>query len=385
MRNVSSPSKPDTVAREVRPQDNRLGSTEQSSKTRGRSAAWIRGLARVGLFLFSISLFVVALELIKSGAAGTAPLIERYLEIDKPANALGFGWFATYLVLSGSPVAAVAVAFLAAGAIERVASYAMITGSRLGASFIVLFIGFVYVLRGHEKRSGLTMGLLSLVVTASVYLPALLVGALLLEYRLLDSVQLDQGGALGSSVNAAVAPIVQVLASILPGWAVMLVGLAVLWVSFYLFDRVLPDLDLENSRFAPVANLIYQPLVMFLLGSAITLITLSVSLSLSLLVPLSARGYIRRENAIPYIMGANITTIIDTLLATVVLGSNDAFTVVLASMVSVTLVSLVVLLLISQQHQRLVLRLVAWATAGNRNLALFMAIILVVPLILMLV
>ena len=385
MRNVSSPCKPDTAAKEVRPQGNRLASSAQSSKFRGRSTAWIRGLARVGLFLFSISLFVVALELIKSGAAGTAPLIERYLEIDKPSNALGFGWFATYLVLSGSPVAAVAVAFLAAGAIERIASYAMITGSRLGASFIVLFIGFVYVLRGHEKRSGLTMGLLSLVVTASIYLPALLVGALLLEYRLLDRVQLDQGGALGSSVNAAVAPIVRILASILPGWAVMLVGLAVLWVSFYLFDRVLPDLDLERSRFAPVANLIYQPLVMFLLGSAITLITLSVSLSLSLLVPLSARGYIRRENAIPYIMGANITTIIDTLLATVVLGSNDAFTVVVASMVSVTLVSLIVLLLISQQHQRLVLRLVAWTTAENRNLVLFMAVILVVPLILMLV
>ena len=382
---MTPPSKPDTVAREVKPQDNRLASTLQSSKVPGRSAAWIRGLARVALFLFSISLFVVALELIKSGAAGTAPLIERYLEIDKPANALGFGWFATYLVLSGSPVAAVAVAFLAAGAIERIASYAMITGSRLGASFIVLFIGFVYVLRGHEKRNGLTMGLLSLVVTASIYLPALLVGALLLEYRLLDSVQLDQGGVLGSSVNAVLAPIVRTVVIVLPGWAVMLVGLAVLWVSFYLFDRVLPDLDLEHSRFAPVANLIYQPLVMFLLGSAITLITLSVSLSLSLLVPLSARGYIRRENAIPYIMGANITTIIDTLLATVVLGSNDAFTVVLASMVSVTLVSLVVLLLLSQQHQRLVLRLVAWTTAGNRNLALFMAIILIVPLILMLV
>lgn len=335
--------------------------------------------------MFSISLFVVALELMKDGAAGTAPLIERYLDIDKPINALGFGWFASYLVLSGSPVAAVSVAFLAAGALTQMASFAMITGSRLGASFIVLFIGFVYVLRGHEKRSGLTMGLLSLVVTASVYLPALLVGALLLKYGILDGVQLDQGGALGSAVNAAVAPIVRAVSSILPGWAVMLIGLGVLWVSFYLFDRVLPHLDLEHSRFAWVANLIYQPLVMFLLGSAITLITLSVSLSLSLLVPLSARGYIRRENAVPYIMGANITTIIDTLLATVVLGSGDAFTVVLASMVSVLLVSLVVMLLLSRQHQRAVLRLVKWATAENRNLAIFMAVILVAPLILMLI
>jgi Na+/phosphate symporter len=163
----------------------------------------------------------------------------------------------------------------------------------------------------------------------------------------------------------------------------MLAGLGVLWVSFWLFDQVLPEPNLEGGRFARMAHLVYQPLVMFLLGSALTLITLSVSLSLSLLVPLSARGYVRRENAIPYIMGANITTFVDTLLATVVLGSSEAFTVVLVSMVSVTLFSLLVLLLISRRYQRAVLGLVEWTTASNRNLALFMFTILAVPLVLM--
>jgi sodium-dependent phosphate cotransporter len=94
---------------------------------------------------------------------------------------------------------------------------------------------------------------------------------------------------------------------------------------------------------------------------------------------------VRRENAIPYIMGANITTFVDTLLATVVLGSNEAFTVVLVSMLSVTLFSLLVLVLISRRYQRAVLGLVEWATASNRNLALFMFTILSVPLALMLI
>jgi Na+/phosphate symporter len=175
------------------------------------------------------------------------------------------------------------------------------------------------------------------------------------------------------------------LTGFLPGWGVMLVGLVVLWVSFYLFDRVLPELDLQQSRFSQVARLVYRPLPMFILGSALTLITLSVSLSLSLLVPLSARGYIRRENAIPYIMGANITTIVDTLLASVVLGSSDAFTVVLVTMVSVTLVSLVVMFLFFRRYERLVLGLVGWATDSNHNLALFVFSILIVPAVLMLV
>jgi Na+/phosphate symporter len=163
----------------------------------------------------------------------------------------------------------------------------------------------------------------------------------------------------------------------------MLVGLVVLWVSFFLFDRALPELDLEQSRFSQVARMVYRPLPMFILGSALTLVTLSVSLSLSLLVPLSARGYVRRENAIPYIMGANITTIVDTVLATVVLGSSDALAVVLASMLSVTLVSLVILLLFFRRYERATLSLVEWATATNLNLAFFLVAIMALPLVLL--
>jgi sodium-dependent phosphate cotransporter len=342
-------------------------------------------VSRILLFIISLSLFLVAIELIKNGAAGAAGLIERYLDIDAPLNSLGFGWLASYLVMSGSPVAAVSVAFLAAGALEQLSAYAMIVGSRLGASFIVLFVGFMYVLRGHERRAGLTMGLLALVVTASVYLPALLVGGLLLELEVLDFVQLGGGEVLSSALEQVLAPIVQPLSSLLPGWGVMLIGLVVLWVSFFLFDRALPELDLEKSRFSQVARMVYRPLPMFILGSALTLITLSVSLSLSLLVPLSARGYVRRENAIPYIMGANITTIVDTVLATVVLGSSDALSVVLASMLSVTLVSLVILLLFFRRYERAMLSLVEWATATSRNLALFMVAIMVTPLVLLVI
>ena len=345
----------------------------------------VRGLSRVLLFLVCLALFLVAIELIKNGATGAAGLIERYLDINSPVNALGFGWFASYLVMSGSPVAAVSVAFLAAGAVDQLAAYAMIVGSRLGASFIVLFVGFMYVLRGHERRAGLTMGLLALVVTSSIYLPALVVGGLLLKAEALDFVQLGQGAVLSSLLEQAMAPIVGPLSEFLPGWGVMLVGLVVLWVSFYLFDRVLPELDLQQSRFSQVARLVYRPLPMFILGSALTLVTLSVSLSLSLLVPLSARGYIRRENAIPYIMGANITTIVDTLLASVMLGSSEAFTVVLVTMVSVTPVSLAVMLLFFRRYERAVLGLVEWATDSNRNLALFVFSILIVPAVLMLV
>jgi Na+/phosphate symporter len=112
---------------------------------------------------------------------------------------------------------------------------------------------------------------------------------------------------------------------------------------------------------------------------------MSVSVSLSILVPLSDRGFIRRENLIPYILGANITTFIDTLLASVLLDNPLAFTIVLVQMVSITLVSIVFLTTVYRRYERAMLGFVAWATANNRNLAMFMTTIFVVPIILMLV
>jgi sodium-dependent phosphate cotransporter len=69
----------------------------------------------------------------------------------------------------------------------------------------------------------------------------------------------------------------------------------------------------------------------------------------------------------------------------VVLGSSDALSVVLASMLSVTLVSLVILLLFFRRYERAMLSLVEWATATNRNVAFFMVAIMVTPLVLLLI
>lgn len=64
-----------------------------------------------------------------------------------------------------------------------------------------------------------------------------------------------------------------------------------------------------------------------------------------LLLPLSARGYVRRENIIPYILGANISTLADTLIAGALLGDPRAMTVVLAHVVCACLGSSLIVLL----------------------------------------
>ncbi|HSJ53216.1 MAG TPA: hypothetical protein VLC52_05665 [Anaerolineae bacterium] len=345
---------------------------------------WTRvNLAKIGLFAASLYLFVLAITLMKEGAIGLAPLTKT-LAVTSPANSLGFGWLFAYTIMSGSPVAAAALTFFDAGVVDRLGAFAMITGSRLGASFIVLFLGFLYVLRGRNRATSLSMGLLSLTVTATTYLPGLAIGAWILKHGYLDAMQLRSGALLSSITERAVEPISNAAVALLPEWAVFLVGLGVILFSFNLFDRCLPQSTLKESQVGWMSRLVYRPWVMFIVGALVTLISMSVSVSLSILVPLSARGFVRRENVIPYIMGANITTFVDTLLAAVLLRNPPAFTIVLVEMISIAIISVLILALIYRPYERWILSFVSWVTARNRNLALFMAGIFLVPILLLL-
>ena len=360
----------------------------QSTEMPAAESFWVRRtalrrLGKVALFLISLFLFILAITLMKEGARDVGPLVRDRFRVTNAANSLGFGWLFAYVVMSGSPVAAAALAFFDAGIIDTLGAFAMITGSRLGASFIVLFIGFIYVLRGRDRSTSLSMGLLSLIVTGSTYLAGLVVGVLLLDRGWLNTVQLESGAVLNSATEFIFDPVAALLLSIVPDWSLFLVGLGIIIISFNLFDKCLPQMSLKESHVGRMSRLVYRPWVMLVLGALVTFISMSVSVSLSILVPLSQRGFVRRENVIPYIMGANITTFIDTLLAAVLLNNPLAFTVVLVEMVSITVVSIFILTFIYHRYHDLMLNAVDWIANNNRNLAVFMLTILIVPLILL--
>lgn len=339
---------------------------------------------KVGLFLVSLYLFILAILLMKEGARSFAPWIQQAASINNPANSMGFGWLFAYIIMSGSPVAAAALTFFDSGAIGKLSAFAMITGSRLGAGFIVLLIGFLYVLRGRDRATSLSMGLLSLSITWSTYVPAYFLGCLLLETSWLDAVQLQRGALLQSLTDILVSPISNFLQGLFPTWLIFLLGLGVIYLSFHLFDKCLPQVAIKDSQVGWASRVVYRPLVMFLFGALITLLSMSVSISLSILVPLSNRGFIRRENVIPYIMGANITTFIDTLLAAVLLGNPPAFTIVLVEMVTVSIISLIVLVFFYNQYQHMILKFISWITGRKINLGLVLAAILLIPILLLL-
>ena len=354
------------------------GSTKSGLRRYWQRISW----PKIGLFLISLYLFILALTLMKDGARGLAPVVEDRFNLNNAFNTMGFGWLFAYLVMSGSPVAASALTFLDAGIITPVQTFTMIIGSRMGASFIILFIGFIYVLRGRNRSTSLSMGLLSFTVTGTLQIGSVIIGTLLLLSGVLGRFELGGGTALTSITDALIEPVAGLFTAFLPSWALFLVGLGIILVTFNLFDRCLPEMTIKENQVGLMSRLVYNPMIMFLLGSAVTLVSMSVSVSLSILVPLSHRGFVRRENVIPYIMGANITTFIDTLLAAVLLNNHAAVSVVLAEMLGVAVSAMIILLLLFRRYERWALGFVQWVTERNVNLALFMFGIFIIPLIL---
>ena len=337
---------------------------------------------RLCYVIAALALFVLALQVLKTGAAGLKPVLTS-LSADGTPGLLGFGWLGSYLVMSGSPVAAIALSLFSGGTISDTETFAMINGSRLGASFIVLFVGFLYYVGRKRDPDSIYIGVVALLTAMTLWTPVIPIGSLVLRQGWFDGVRFGSPGALVSVVNVIYDPITTRAAARLPDLALFALGVPALLGAFTLFDRALPNLDAPSPAFERFSRLSQRRMAMFAFGSAVTLLTMSVSLSLTILVPLTMKGYLKRQHLIPYIMGANIATWIDTLFASLLLDTPRAFTIVFTEMVVGGGVSLIVLLLAYPLYSRAILALAHRITADRRSFAVFLATILVVPGILL--
>jgi Na+/phosphate symporter len=349
------------------------------------ASAWSIGVAvalRAVYIIVALAVFIFALQVLKAGAGGLKPILKEF-DAHGTANILGFGWLGSYAVFSGSPVAAIALSLFSKGVLSDTETFAMINGSRMGASFIVLFVGFLYWIRGKRDPDALYIGVVALLTAFSLWGPVVPMGQFILREGWFDGVRFGSPGIVSAVVNVIYDPIVNRMADHLPRMAMFAIGVGVLLFSFSIFDRVLPNLEQPGPRFEKTSEFLHQRYAMFLFGVIVTGMTLSVSLSLTILVPLTLKGYVKRDNIIPYVMGANIATWVDTLFAALLLDTPRAFTIVFVEMITGGTVSMFVLVFFYEPYKRAILRLAHLATRDRRGFVVFLGVIFIAPAVLL--
>jgi Na+/phosphate symporter len=344
---------------------------------------------RILVGVFALWMFLCAIAIMKEGAAPLGDLLKGSMLTDSIASTLGFGWLGAMLVMSGSPVAVASLTMLGGGAISAVQSLSMLTGSRLGASFVVLTVSFLYATRSgaarEQRRASVSIGIYCLLLTAIVYVPALLIALPLLRGGAFDRLDLTAPGSVLDIVDMLISPVVDLVVRIVPSTPglLFLAGLLLLLASVRLVDLALPEAN-DAAHLEEHTDWRSRKWRMFGVGSLVALVTMSVSVALTVLVPAVSKGYFRRRQVMPYIMGANITTLGDTLLTAFLVAKPEAVHVVLAELVTITTITLLLIGLCYGWLQHNVTRATDWILDDRRRLAGFVALLFAVPILLVL-
>ena len=339
-------------------------------------------LAWLGRFLLALFLFVGALQVMKTGAANLDILNSGGVLVKNAGSTFGLGWLGALLVLSGSPIAASALTLVAAGSITELQGFTMLTGSRLGAAFVVLLVAVIYALRATgrgEKVKPVSTAVLALATTALIYIPGSVIAYLLLKWEPFRGLHLSFPAQFTDLVDLVYGGLLDRVED-LPAIILFAGGLGILLLSFKLIDTVLPEMSdeaIEHSRL----GWLQRKWPMFGLGLLVAFVTMSVSVALTVLVPLNAKGYVKREAMLPYIMGANITTLGDTLLAAFLLGSAAAVRIVLAGIVGTLIVSVILLAFFYEPVRKGVWKFQKAIVRSKPRLSAFTAGLFIVPIL----
>jgi solute carrier family 34 (sodium-dependent phosphate cotransporter) len=359
--------------------------TEAPASAAGPGTRALRTLWWIGRFLVALFLFVGALQVMKMGAASLSVLNDQGFLVRNAASTFGLGWIGALLVLSGSPVAASALTLVAAGSISEVQGFTMLTGSRLGAAFVVLLVAVTYALRGGEEKrmAPVSTAVMALSATALIYIPGSLIGYALLGWQPFRSVDIQFPAQFTDLIDFVYGSLLSHIES-WPAAVLFVGGLGILLAAFKLIDTVVPELTnetIESSRM----SWLKRKWPMFALGCLVALVVMSVSVALTVLVPLVAKGYVKREDILPYIIGANITTLGDTLLAAFLLNSPSAARIVIASIVGTSIMSLILLAFFYPQIKSGVWRFQRQMVRSKPRLAGFTAALFLIPIAIVLV
>ena len=331
-------------------------------------------------------LFLFAVQLLGTATDAAAPVLRTLMRqiVVGDASALGLGWLGAYALANGSVVAALALSLFTADLLSATQLFVTVAGSRLGGAGVVVFIGALdfFQKRRFSLQESVSMGLLTFLLTLAIYLPVTLLGYASLPL-VLAGASGDAGPTMGFRPFGVFEPVAAAITDALgPGLAVLL-AVGILFASLQLFDRLLSAVDTATLRDRFFSHFA-RTWVSFGIGLFVTGATTSVAFSLGMIVPLYNRGYVKRDELVPYVLGANIGTFADTVVVALVLESPIGLTVVLYLVAVATMLTLLALL-VYEPFSRAVLGIDDLLLEDRRAFLVFVCVLALVPLGLVLV
>jgi len=286
----------------------------------------------VNLFFF-VYLFIFAIETIKITSLSLAPDIQGFLLHDmNPLKAIATGWFTTAVVQSSGAIGSITAAFTGNGILSLETAVYILIGASLGTTITALLISIITISQKradfrHGFEIGLCYALYSALLVGIVFVLEFFFGAfskasLFLASIIGDKIPLNK---VPNVIDIITSPILNVLLEKTNNFLVFIFGFAILIFALkYIGKSIISVFGGEENTRKFINKHFDSKIKAYFIGAFLTAIIFSSSITISLLVPLAVARVINLKKAIPFILGADLGTTTDVLLASIIIGNENA-------------------------------------------------------------
>ncbi len=339
--------------------------------------------------LISLYSFISGIILIKSSACimGESLAEKIVLVIRDTTSGVFAGWIATALIQSSGAFDSIVVAFTSSGVMPLTLAVATIIGAEMGTSVTPFLVSVLSRLRKGSRLTAsfnVTMShVLYNLFTLLIFYPVELFFGAFTNIALLGSSIFVRASWLRAipDVLDILTPWVDPLLEYIPAWTGLLLGVGMLVTALLGIERYMTEIFSMPTSWNLIRATFKKPMRAFIAGFVFTVLVPSTSVMVSLLVPLAGSGVILADYYIlPYILGANIGTVFDVMIAALATGDPISLGVWLVHL-SINLIGAVIFFPLLDPFSRLV-RWTAERIAESPRLTLAIAIAIhAVPLL----
>ena len=301
----------------------------------------LRRLARLALFVVMLYLFLAAIELLGTSMkiVGQNTAKSLFSRLENPFAALAAGILATALVQSSSFTTSIVVGLVGSGQLALQHAVPIVMGANIGTSITNTIVSLGHVRHGAEFRrafAGATVHDFFNLLTVLILLPLELATGFLRHGAqwLVTALGLKAGGArFHNPLKTAVKSFTEwvqegfqdvlglqqggLLAAVL-----CVLALAMLFTALVVITKNMRVLMADRIEMWLNRVLRRSGLLGLGIGTVITAVVQSSSITTSLLVPMFGAGVLALEAGFPIMLGANIGTTVTALLASTVTTSD---------------------------------------------------------------
>ncbi|MCX6648930.1 MAG: Na/Pi symporter [Candidatus Bathyarchaeota archaeon] len=342
--------------------------------------------------LVALYFFISAIMLIKESAGMMAAFLAEkiVLVIRDTTSGVFAGWLGTALLHSSGAFDSIIVAFVSSGAMPIGLAVSTIIGAELGTTVTPFLISVLNQVRKKQHQDAafnvtLTHVIYNLCILAIFY-PAELFFGTLTWIALQGSnvfVKAPWLNAIPDFLDVAT-PWVPVVLQYIPPWLGIILGAVMLILALGGVEKYMTEIFNMPRSWNLIRATFQKPYRAFLAGFLFTLLIPSTTVMVSLLVPLATSGVLGAEFYIlPYILGANIGTVFDVMIAAMATGDPIALGVWLVHL-SVNVIGALIFLPLMKPFSR-VIKATADKIAASPRLTLVVAAVFhIIPAVIIL-